>query len=67
METPNNKSLRVIRPDILWAKKKLEDVLFGCHLNIKLHGAGICPLLIVDMDEQDILEYTKFLEHVFTR
>lgn len=66
MEEPS-KSLRVIRPDLIWAKSKLDDILFGCILNIKLHQSNLCPKLIIDMDEQDMEDYAKFLDHVFSR
>lgn len=46
------------------AKEQLDDVLFGCVLNIKLYQSGICPKLIVDMDETDINEYIKMLEGI---
>ena len=50
------------------AKEQLDDVLFGCVLNIKLYQSGICPKLIIDMDETDINEYLKMLENIlFTK
>ena len=67
MSTSNNKNLRIISPELIWAKKKLDEVIFGCVLNIKLHQSGICPMLIIEMDEQDLKDYTKFLDHIFTQ
>ena len=68
METPiPSRNLRVIRPDFLWAKQKLDDVLFGCILNIKLFQSGICSKLLINMDEQDMLDYSKLLDCIFAR
>ena len=53
--------------DLEWAKDKLDDVLLGSILNIKLYHAGICPTLIIDMSAKDLFEYTKFLETILIK
>jgi len=58
------KSQLPISPDQLWAKGKLDDVLFGCVLNIKLYQSGICGKLLIEMSSQDFQDYNKLLETI---
>lgn len=50
-----------------WAIDKLNDVLFGCILNVKLYQSGVCPKLIVDMNETDLQNYGRLLESIFLK
>jgi hypothetical protein len=59
------KKAPVLRPDLIWAKHKLEEVLFGCVLNIKLYQSGICPKLITEMTEEEMIGYTKMLDSIY--
>lgn len=54
----------VNNPDFIWAKEKLNDILFGCILNIKLYQSGICEKLILNMDNDDINKYNKILQTI---
>jgi len=53
--------------DINWATEKLNDVLFGCILNIKLHNSGICSKYISDMTKKELEDYTCLLEQFFIK
>jgi hypothetical protein len=47
--------------DITWSKEAVNNVLFGCVLNIKLYQSGICPKLLIDMGPSDLAEYTALI------
>jgi hypothetical protein len=64
MKSPIKKA-PVLRPDLIWAKNKLEEVLFGCVLNIKLYQSGICSKLITEMSEAEMVDYTKMLDNIY--
>jgi hypothetical protein len=50
--------------DLMWADEKLKDLIAGCELNFKLTNANICPKFIADMDQEDLFNYWKILEHI---
>jgi hypothetical protein len=51
--------------DFAWAKSQFDNLLFGTILNMKFYQAGICPKLIVDMNDDDMKHYLKILETIF--
>jgi hypothetical protein len=59
------KNLPTLNLNAQWAKDKLDDILFGCVLNIKLFQSGICEKLIINMDSEDLREYGKLLDVIF--
>jgi len=61
------KSKQYLVKDIIWATEKLNDVLFGCVLNIKLYDSGICSKYISDMSEKELEDYTGLLEQFFVK
>jgi len=61
------KNKQYLVKDVIWATEKLNDVLFGCVLNIKLHDSGICGKYISDMSEKELEDYTGLLEQFFVK
>jgi hypothetical protein len=61
------KNKQYLVKDIIWAKERLNDVLFGCVLNIKLYDSGICSKHISDMSEKELEDYTCLLEQFFVK
>lgn len=51
--------------DLAWAKSALDDVLFGCILNIQLTQAGICSKYIFEMTDSEMAEYVKILDEIY--
>ena len=51
--------------DLEWAKNLLDDIVFGCILNIKFYQSGICEKLFIDMYSSDLEEYKKLLAIIF--
>lgn len=50
--------------DLAWAKEKVQDILFGCELNIRLKHAGLCSKYICEMDEADIARYALLVSQL---
>ena len=48
--------------ELRWAKEKVIDILFGCHLNYRLKRAGWWPKYLCDMSDDEFLEYARFIE-----
>jgi hypothetical protein len=44
-----------------WAHEAIKNMMFGLILNIKFKQAGLCPMLIKDMTDDDLKDYIKLL------
>lgn len=63
--TPRKRSLP--KPDdLLWARDKVNDLLFSFRINDQLVSVGLTSKHIYEMDEQDMRRYTKLIEVLFT-
>jgi len=61
------KNKKYLVKDINWAAEKLNNVLFGCSLNIKLHDSGICSKYIFEMSDKELDDYTCLIEQFFNK